>query len=265
MKDFFKGMIVGIGNITPGLSGSALLIVFGLYENCIKAVSNIFKNFKQSFKILFPVGLGIILGTFLFSNIIDFCITKYEVITKIIFIFFILGTIPTLFKRANKQGFNKKYLIPGIITFGLGLLLLFINPTVTGEVITKLTPATAIVLFLTGMVVAASTIIPGISSTVLLSLMGLYTTYLGAIAHLRIGIIIPIALGIAIGGFILSKVINVLLEKVYGYTFYGILGFVIATIPALIPKNINSIPQLIIAIVLGIGAFILTVSIEKRA
>ncbi|HPE15105.1 MAG TPA: DUF368 domain-containing protein [Bacilli bacterium] len=265
IKNFFIGVIAGIGNITPGLSGSALLIIFGVYENCIKAISKIFKNFKKSIFYLMPIGIGLVAGTIGFSNVIKICIERYEVITMIVFMFFIIGTLPTLFKKANKNKFKITYLIPLVITFSLGIVLLIADVSTNQEIITTLNTQNFIILFLTGMLVAASSIIPGISSTVLLTMLGLYTTYLTAIAELNVIILIPVVLGFGIGAFVLAKLIDKLMEKFYSYTFYGILGFVLATIPALIPKNLALDSNLLIGIVLGSLAFLLTVLVEKRA
>lgn len=83
-------------------------------------------------------------------------------------------------------------------------------------------------------------IIPGISGTVLLTILGMYQTYLTAINDLNLALLIPIALGFALGIFMLSKVINYFLNKFYGETFFAILGFTIATIPGLLIYPISS-------------------------
>lgn len=102
MINFIKGIFVGIFNIIPGLSGSALLIILNLYEKCIEAISNIFKKPKENFLFLLPIGLGIIIGTFIFSKIILLLINKYPTSTFIVFTGFLIGTLPHLFKECNK-------------------------------------------------------------------------------------------------------------------------------------------------------------------
>src|SRR5574344_1894596 len=127
MSNFFKGILAGIGNIVPGLSGGALLVIFGLYEKCLNAISKIFKDFKKSVIFLFPVFCGIIIGTLLFSNIILICIFNFPLAKSIAFVGFMIGTLPSLFNEATKEGFKKTYLIPLAITFALGVILLFID------------------------------------------------------------------------------------------------------------------------------------------
>lgn len=257
IKDFFKGVLGGIGNIVPGLSGSALLIIIGIYENAIDAISNIFKNFKKSFLYLLPIGLGILVGTFLFSNIIEFSINKFPMATSIIFVGFLIGTIPSLFKQATKKGFKWSYLISFMIAFILGVLLLFFKENSNVSEITFNFNG-IIKLISMGILLACSTIIPGISSTVLLSMFGLYGIYLHAINTLNIKLLIPVLLGLAIGGFILSKIINYLLKKQYGYTFFAIVGFTVSTIPALFTTQLIFNLELIIGIIIAIIAFAIT-------
>jgi len=84
MKNFIKGFFVGIANITPGISGSALLVSLNLYEKCINSISNIFKDFKKNFTFLLPITLGVLIGTFLFSNIIFYFYNNYNIITTLV-------------------------------------------------------------------------------------------------------------------------------------------------------------------------------------
>jgi len=264
MKNFLIGIIAGIGNITPGISGSALLIIFNLYDKCLEAISNIFKSFKKSLFYLTPIGLGILVGTYSFSKIINYFIINYENPTRIVFSFFILGTIPSLVNKIDKKSYNKKQIIPFIITFIIGITLLLIKVKTSTIIIESLNIKTIFLLISSGIILASSTIIPGISSTILLNIIGLYNTYLDAISNLKINILLPIAIGFIISGFIISKIIHQLFKKYYNYTFFAILGFVISTIPTILPKKIYFSKETLIAIVLGIIAFLISYSIEKR-
>ena len=127
MINFIKGIFVGIFNIIPGLSGSALLIILNLYEKCIDAISNIIKKPRENILFLFPIGIGILLGTFLFSKIILLLLENYPTQTFIVFTGFLLGTIPHLFKEATKKGFKDSYIIPFLFTLSLGIIMLFFD------------------------------------------------------------------------------------------------------------------------------------------
>ena len=261
MKRFLKGILGGIGNIIPGLSGSALLVITGIYGDCINAISNIFKQFKKSVIYLFPVGLGIALGTFIVSFLLEETLDKFPLATSIVFIGFMIGTIPLLFKSATKEGFKAKYLISFVIALAIGILLLFLKPEAPNTV----QNVSFLKLLISGLILACSTIIPGISATVLLTIFGVYGVYLEAIKTLNIKIIIPILIGFAIAAFLLSKLINLLLKKFYGYTYFAIIGFTIATIPALFFTKITFSLEFFIGLGIAIFAFLLTLFISNKA
>lgn len=255
MTNFLKGVAGGIGNIVPGLSGSALFIILGVYDKCINAISNLFNDFKNSFLYLFPIGCGILCGTFAFSNIIEISLNKFPLATSIIFVGFMIGTLPSLFKQAYKEKFKIQFTIPLIITFCIGVSLLFYK----NNFYFKLDNLNHYTLILIGFIIAIATIIPGISSTVLLNIIGMYETYINAINTLNIKILFFILIGVFIGFIFLSKLINLLLKKYYSYTFYAILGFVISTIPALLTENIILNKEFFIGILLSIIACYLTI------
>lgn len=253
MKNFIKGFIVGVAGIIPGLSGTAILILFNLYEDTLSAISNIFNNFKQKIIFLFPITIGMLLGMISFSNVINSLLIKYPVYTYIIFIFLILGTFPTLINQTIKKGFKKRYLISFLIAIIIGITLLLLGTNIKANQTNEDFPK-----ILIGGLVSISTIIPGISTTVLLSVFDVYKIYLEALGELNMTILFPISIGFLLTSFFLSKMITKLLEKHYGYTYFAILGFMISTIPALIPKEIIINKGLIISIILGILASIIT-------
>ena len=103
MKNFFKGIVVGIGGVSPGLSGSVLLIIFGLYQKTLDALGTFFKNINRNSRFLLPLVLGMFTGVLLFSKIINFLMIKYEMPTCFFFLGFILGTIPMVRQEVKKE------------------------------------------------------------------------------------------------------------------------------------------------------------------
>ncbi len=263
MANFLKGILGGIGNIVPGLSGSALLVILGIYQESINAITELikFKNIKKNILFLMPIGLGVIFGTILFGNILLFLLEEYSMPTSFSFIGFILGTIPLLFKEANKEGFNFKFLIPMVITLVIGIVLLNLKDYngVQAEALTFIEKMAL------GFVLAASTIIPGISSTVLLSLLGFYDFYLTAIAHVDIIELFPVVIGLCIGAIIFVLLMHFLLKKLYGYTYYAVSGFCIATIPAVLRGKVGFDLITFISIVCAISAFAMTYMVSKKS
>ena len=94
MKNFLKGIVIGLGAVAPGLSGSILLVIFGLYQKTVTAISQIFKQFIKSVKFLMPLALGILLGILMFSKLVDWLLTSFEMQTRFAFLGFILGSLP---------------------------------------------------------------------------------------------------------------------------------------------------------------------------
>lgn len=252
---FIKGFLCGVFNIIPGLSGSSLLVVMGIYEKCLYYVSSIFRNFKKSFLYLFPVFLGIVLGTVLFSGVILYMINNYVMGTSIVFAFLVFGMVPSLVKRTFKYGVKLSYFISFFASFFIGVMLLFYK----SNYIVSSTNLGFFGCFMAGVLVSISTIIPGISSTVLLSIFGMYGTYISALSSVCFRVLIPMGLGFVVCFFLLSKLVSYLIRNYYGYTFFGILGFTISTIPGLFMTRLYFCSELVIGFVIGILAFFVTV------
>lgn len=263
MINFLKGILGGIGNIVPGLSGGALLVIMGLYQECITAITEVvkLKNLKKNISFLMPIGLGVILGTILFGNIILFFLDIYPMQTSYIFVGFIIGTIPLLFKEANKYGFKKSYIIPLIITFVIGIALLLLK-NYEGVQVGSLTFIESAIL---GSVLAGSTVIPGISSTVILSLIGYYDYFLYAVSKVDLVTLFPIFTGLGIGAIFFVFLINFLLKKHYGFTYYTVSGFCIATIPAVARGQFAFNVETLVSLILAFLAFTITYQIGYKS
>ena len=259
MLNFFKGIIVGIGGIAPGLSGSVLLVILGLYQKTISAIGTLFKNFKKNVIFLFPLVMGFGVGVIIFSKIVDYLLENFEMYTRFAFLGLVLGTIPLFYKEVKKEGFSKKYYIFMGISFIIGLSIFFFNqnlfPTITN-------PNIAQSIFL-GIAVAGSSIIPGVDSAVILSSLGLYELYVSSIANFDLGILIPAGFGLAFGVLFISFIMNKLISKFYTATFSIIFGLFLSIIPNILNEsciigfNIQTLISFIILIIgFGISYFL---------
>lgn len=241
----------------PGLSGSILLVIFGLYKKTIEAIGTLFKDFKKNLIFLVPLFLGFGTGIFLFSKLVDFLITNYEMYTRYTFLGLIVGTIPLFYKEVKKNGFNRKYYFLIGLSFILGLILFFFNnnlfPTVTSPNLTQ--------SFVLGIAVAGSTIVPGVDSAAILSAFGLYEIYVSSIANMDFGILIPAAFGLILGSLIISFIINKLIDKYYTVTFSIIFGLFLSIIPSIL--NGNCYLSLNLNSVIAIGLFIIGFGISR--
>lgn len=259
MINFFKGIIVGIGGIAPGLSGSVFLVILGLYQKTISAIGTLFKNFKKNVIFLFPLFLGFGVGIILFSKIVDFLLTNYEMYTRFAFLGLVLGTIPLFYKEVKKQGFDKKYYILIILSFIIGFSIFFFNknlfPTISNPNIFQ--------SILLGIAVAGSSIIPGVDSAVILSSLGLYELYVSSIANFNLVVLIPAGVGLICGALLISFIINKLITKYYTPTFSIIFGLFLSIIPNVLNEscvigfNINTLISFLILLVsFGVSFFL---------
>lgn len=259
MYNFLKGIIVGIGGIAPGLSGSVLLVILGLYQKTISAIGTLFKNFKENVKFLFPLVLGFGVGVIIFSKIVDYLLGNFEMYTRFAFLGLVLGTIPLFYKEVKKEGFNKNYYLYMVIGAVVGFVLFYFNKDLF-PVITN--PNLLQSVFL-GIAVAGSSIVPGVDSAVILSSLGLYELYVGSIADFNLSVLIPAAFGLVIGVLVISFLMNKLLKRFYTATFSVIFGLFISIIPNVLNEscvlglNASSVISIIIMIIgFGISFFL---------
>lgn len=254
MINFLKGIIVGIGGIAPGLSGSVLLVILGLYQKTISAIGTIFKDFKKNVIFLFPLVLGFGVGVILFSKVVDFLLNNFEMYTRFAFLGLVLGTIPLFYREVKKEGFSKKYYIYMAVAFILGLSIFFFNKNLFPSV----TDPNIIQSVFLGVAVAGSSIVPGVDSAVILSSLGLYELYVSSIANFDFAVLIPAAFGLAFGVLFISFIINKLINKFYTGTFSIIFGLFLSIIPSVLNESCIiglNIPTLIsfIMLILGFG------------
>ena len=259
MQNFFKGIIAGIGGIAPGLSGSVLLVILGLYQKTVSAIGTLFKNFKENVKFLFPLFLGFGVGLLLFSKVIDFFLNNFEMYTRFAFLGLVIGTVPLFYKEVKKEGFSPKYYIVIVISAIIGFSVFFLNKNLF-PVITDPNLFQSVLL---GVAVAGSSIVPGVDSAVILSSLGLYELYVGSLASFDLPILIPAGFGLVIGAFIISFVMNKLIKRFYTATFSIIFGLFLSIIPnvlnssCVIGFNAQTVISFIILIIgFGISYFL---------
>ena len=245
MDLILKGFIIGVGKIIPGVSGSALAITLGIYEQLLNSISNIKNEIKTKNTFLIKVGIGLILAITLTSKIIVKCLKHYYLPTILLFTGLIIGGIPPLLKQTK---LNKKDIII-IILITLILTILSLNINTKTQHILKNTPQEIINLIGIGILDSASSIIPGISGTSLLMMIGYYEIILNTFSTLlninyiktNAFVIIPFIIGFIIGTILISKIITHLFNHHRKKTYILIISFSILSIIILL-KNINNTP-----------------------
>lgn len=267
---FFKSIIVGLGGIAPGLSGSVLMIIFGLYQDVLEALGSLFavrrtaehgrwkflsQDFGKKIRFLLPILAGMAVGVLLFSRVLDFFLAHYEVPTRFAFLGLILGTVPLFYKEVKKEGFSRRYYVVMILSAVVGMLLFSFNP----DMFEQVNDPNFIQKIILGIAVAASAIIPGVDPAVLLSSLGLYEMYVAALANLELHILLPMLLGLAIGGVGISFIMSGLFRRFYTASFSVVFGIFLSMIPNMLNERCSlawDMQSAVSILVMGIGFWI---------
>jgi putative membrane protein len=255
---FIKGIIVGFGGISPGLSGSVLLIIFGLYRTTLEYLGSLVVDFKKKIKFLLPLVSGMILGVLLFSKLINFLLESYEMQTRFAFLGLIVGTVPMLYKEVKKEGFKKLYYV---VMVGAGLfgIYMFYGKAASFPQVTDPTIIHSIIL---GFLVVATAIIPGLDPAVVLTSLGFYKLYVNSLATLNITVLLPMVIGVVIGAVVISCLMTYLFKRFYTFVYSCIFGVFIAMIPNMLNsscklnldiKSVVSILVMIIGFCISLG------------
>lgn len=237
---FIKGIVLGIAFIIPGVSGGTLAVLLGIYEELLDKASNFyksFKNFKSAFKFLFPILFGVLVSIAVCVKIIKLGLDKAPIVTLLIFVGLIIGGIPKLFKNAPKKASTKEisYMMIGIVV----VLVMAILDKSRGSVsFDNMQILGYLLLFIVGIIASATMVIPGISGSFTLMLIGYYEPIVSVVNNivafkdlrLNLLIILPFLIGVVIGIVLISKMINYLLKKYPVSVYYIILGFVLSSI-----------------------------------
>ncbi|MFZ3070965.1 MAG: DUF368 domain-containing protein [Anaerolineaceae bacterium] len=230
-----KGILVGIGFITPGLSGGVLAVVFGLYEPLMHFLGNLKEKFVKNLRFFLPVGIGGVIGVVAFSAVVDFAFTNYAAQFTWLFIGFIAGTFPSLFKTAGKQGRKQwHWALLGLTAVGTFFLMRWMESIRSVE----LAPSFANWL-MSGALIGLGVVVPGMSPSNFLIYLGLYQPMASGISHLDLGVIIPLVLGVIVVVLLFARLVSWLFKKYYAFMYHFILGIVVGSTIAIIPKGVT--------------------------
>ena len=258
IMDVLRGVAIGVANIIPGVSGGTMAVSMGVYDKIIGAVSGLFKHFKQSILILLPLGLGMGIGIVAFGYALRYLLAEHTLATCLTFVGLILGGLPILWVRL-KESLAKKarkgapvgeaVCFAALLAFGVGMALLQGGDETVKAL--ALTPGTALLLAALGLIASATMVIPGVSGSMMLMLLGYYDTILKTINNfmdalvafdmqdilVQCGILIPFGIGVILGIFLIAKIIEFIFSKAEIHAYYAIIGLILASPVAILLKT----------------------------
>jgi putative membrane protein len=275
--DILRGVVIGIANVIPGVSGGTLAVSMGIYDKIITSVNNLFKKFKKSFRTLLPYGIGIVLGIIGLSFAISYLFEHHPLPTILLFIGLILGGIPVILKKVFMNAEKKPNIAVCIILFVVFAAMIVVLPLISGNTdkSSELVPGflTVVKMLFSGIIASATMVIPGVSGSMILMAIGYYNVIINSIkgfvsAAVKFdfagmltpaALLLPFGIGVILGIWLIAKLISFLLRKFEIYTYSAILGLVAASPYAIFASNEIKTPDIptvvfsVIALALGLA------------
>lgn len=226
LSRFLKGVVIALGFILPGVSGGVLAAILGIYERMLRFMAHLTKNFKENLLFFLPVGIGGIVGIGLLSKPLEWLLQNYQIVVLWGFAGAIIGTLPALAKESTlKSKRTKGDLFWFFGTMIIGFLFLYFMGDILGTI-----PANFLGFVLAGGLIALGVLVPGLSPSNLLLVLGLYDPMLKGFKGFDIlGVFLPIAIGGLLVMLLFSKLMEWLLEHYHSKVYHFILGIVIAS------------------------------------
>lgn len=273
VKLILKGFIIGLGKIIPGFSGAMLAITMGVYEPGLKAISNLFTEFKQHFKFLLFLGIGIVLALVLGSKVVVYCLDKLYLPTMLLFIGMIVGGIKPLFKEVKGKNIGVKNIIISLFVVGLLVVVSLLDFGQDKANFSK-NISSFLTFFLGGILDAAATVIPGISGTALLMILGYYNIIMSSFGDMfnfsnftnNMFVLIPFCLGTIFGIIVIAKIMNYLFAHHKTTTYCAIIGFACVSVLMLLIQTFTGtyhVLEIIIAIILFVVGCVVSHKLDK--
>lgn len=262
--EIIKGILIGIANIIPGVSGGTLAIVMGIYNKLIDAVNDFFKAPIKAIKSVWVYIVGIGIGVCGSIIGVSYFLEKYPIPITMLFIGLIVGAIPLMISQVDNKKIEKK----DIISFCVLMIIILLLPFISTQSATDASTGNFFMMFIMGIIAAFSIVVPGVSGSMLLMTFGYYkpiadlaSEVIKSILKFDIGtvfsdglVLIPFAIGLILGVILTAKLIKYLLDKFSKAVNWGVLGLIVASpFPVILGLDIGSAK--ILNILLGIVTF----------
>lgn len=259
---FISGFAVGCAMTVPGVSGGSAAMIIGIYDQLVRAMSRVFTEPKRSLPLLLKFGAGALIGALLLARLISFLLTTpAEVPLRFLFLGAVAGGVPMIFRSAGI-----KRLTPGgfglILTGSAAVIVLSLLPD--GLFQPGQAGFTGVVLqLLGGILLAAALVLPGISASHFLYILGIYDDVVARLGAFDLISLIPMGIGLAVGLFLTSRAVEALIDRHRSGTFLIILGFILASVRELLPTGTNAV-QTITGAVCAVVGFILVYKLQTE-
>ena len=268
IKSFLKGVVIGIANIVPGVSGGTMMVSMGIYDKLIHCITHLFSEFKKSLLFLFPIAVGMVAAIGASSFGLTYLFDNFPIQTNLLFIGLILGGLPAIGKKVKGKKMRIGHMVACLLFFVLVVGLAVIGEMEGAAADLSFSFGNVLILFGVGVITSATMVIPGVSGSMVLMLMGYYYPVLNAVKDffkalaafdmdailLGCGILIPFGLGVVAGIFGIAKLVEIVFEKFPLYAYWGIIGLIVSSPVAILLMGTYPAPT-VVSLVTGAAAF----------
>jgi len=259
-----KGAAIGAANTVPGVSGGTIAVVTGIYDRLVAAIGDFFSpRWKEHLFFLAPVLAGVLFGIAGFAWVIDFGLTTYPEQTFFFFVGLIGGSVPFVYHQVGDAPPRPGDAILALFAFGILLVQAILGEPPMSDPITTVSVATLVPLLVAGVLATGTMIIPGVSGSFVLLIIGMYSTFLQAVRQGNIPVLGVLIIGAAVGIVAVSKVMDLLLRRFHRRTYWFILGLVAGSIVGIWP-GVTSIASALGDIVAAVVGGALALLLGKR-
>lgn len=277
IKSILKGMVIGIANIVPGVSGGTMMVSMGIYDKLIHCITHLFSEFKKSVMFLIPIAIGMVVAIAASSFGLTWLFENFPIQTNLLFVGLILGGLPAIWKNVKGKKVQARHVIAGLLFFALVVGMAAMGETEGTAADLSFGLVNVLKLVVVGIVAAATMVIPGVSGSMMLMLMGFYYPVLNAIKDFfsalarfdmngiltGLGILAPFGIGVVAGIFGIAKLVEIIFDKFPLYAYWAIIGLIIASPFAIL--LMGTFPALtVLNVVTGIAAMAVGVVIAMK-
>ncbi|MBR3770107.1 MAG: DUF368 domain-containing protein [Lachnospiraceae bacterium] len=238
LKNICKGMLIGIANIIPGVSGGTMAVSMGIYDRLIRCISHPFKDLKNNILFLLPIALGMGIAIIASAFGIDYLFESFPVQTNLLFIGLIMGSLPTIYGKVKMVTMRLGHMLAAVLFFAVVVGMAALNGSRGSYVKLEPTVTGIILLFLVGVLASATMVIPGVSGSMMLLLLGYYNPILDMIKNFFIAvlavdfsmlfhtilILAPFGTGVLVGMVVIAKMIEVVFDRYPTHAYWAIIG-----------------------------------------
>ncbi len=267
IKNILKGIVIGLANVIPGVSGGTMMVSMGIYDKLIHCITHLFSEFKKSLRFLVPIFIGIGIAAVVVPFGIEFLFANYPFQTNLLFIGLIIGGLPAGWKKVKGSSVRVGHIIACILFFALVAGLALVGETEGNAADLSFSLISVIKLFGVGIVASATMVIPGVSGSMMLLLMGYYHPILETITNFikaalafdmngilaGMGVLIPFGIGVVVGIFAIAKLIEIIFVKFPLYAYWAIIGLIISSpVAILVVGGIGTVT--VFSVITGVAA-----------